>query len=125
MAAPSTPIAVASTGKRDVFPLGADVWGVQKVTLTRWTIGAKYYSSSGIPLTAKQLGLTDVRWVVIHPEVPLTGAAGTRVFRYDYTNKLIRVYEQSDLDNAVALAEVADSDTAFTPFIVRIQAYGL
>lgn len=118
MAAPSTPI--VKTAKPNVLPLGADVWGAQRVTVTKFTVGAKYYASSGIPLTPKDLGLANAHWVQITPEVPGTTSY---VFQYDYTNKLIRVYQGPT--SAGALPQVTDSDTAFTPFTVRVLAVGV
>jgi hypothetical protein len=115
MAAPSTvPTAFASTA------FETDVWGVHRVVARTFTVGAKYYD--GIAFNPQWLGLSTIQFAWIVPEDPTTAAY---VYVYNHTDDTIRVYNQTDSDNGVALGEVADSDTAFTPHTVRILAIGV
>ena len=92
----------------------ATVFGNKRIVVADITFDSSY-PTSGEPLTATNLGLTNIELMLAAPD-------GGYVFEYDHTNHLLKAFWGSATASAV-LAEVTNA-TSMSSIVSRIFAIG-
>lgn len=108
-----------------IQPLAADHTRDAKIVVAKFTFDSSYATGGEAIDIKNQLGLSEIWFVDIKQEAPLTGMY---LFQYDHTNAKILVFRQKDPAAAggadIALPEVANA-TDLSSVTVRVMVYGL